>query len=273
MKKLILLSFLLVATLLVHAQRGGGNIEAKIQKQVDRMTEQLNLSPEQQTQIYQLYIDRQENRKAGGKRGRDLSQAEREVLKTERAAAKTAFDNNIAAVLTPAQYETFQNLPKGQGQKAGKGKGGQGQRGIGEKGKVKKDQAQNIKNVNKGKAQNKRGNIQKFTPEQRAQRQADRLNTQLNLDDNQRAAVYDLYLNKGTVAKRADWKSLSKEERTALREKRKNDKADFEASMVNILSPAQYETYQGLAKKGKKSKGKQGLKGKKGKKAVKIIEE
>ncbi len=265
MKKLILLSFLLVAALLVHAQRGGGNIEAKIQKQVDRMTEQLNLSPDQQTQIYQLYIDRQQNRKASGKRGRDLSQEERDVLKAERAAAKTAFDNNIAAVLTPAQYETFQNLPKGQGKR------GQGKKGLGGKGKVKKDKAQNIKNVNKGQTQNNRVNRQKFTPEQRAQRQADRLKTQLNLDDNQRAAIYDLYLNKGTVEKRTDWKSLSKEERTALKEKRQQDKADFDANMVSILSPAQYETYQSLAKKAKKTKGTKGLKGKKGKKAV-IIE-
>jgi len=91
------------------------------------------------------------------------------------------------------------------------------------------------------------------------------------LDDNQRAAIYDLYLNKGTVEKRTDWKSLSKEERTALKEKRQQDKADFDANMVSILSPAQYETYQSLAKKAKKTKGTKGLKGKKGKKAV-IIE-
>ena len=247
MKKLILLSFLLVATLIVHAQKGGGNIEARVQKQVDRLTEQLNLSPDQQTQMYQLFFDRQQNRTAGGKNMKDLSQEERAVIREERKAAKAAFDNQVATILTPAQLETYQNTSKGQ-------RGEKGQKGTKGQGKINK------------------GARQKATPAERAQRQTDRLTEQLGLDANQQAAVYDLIVNKAaTNQKGADWKSLSPEARVALRESKKKDKEAYNAQLAEILTPAQLEIYENSAQKNK-GKVKKGQ-GKKGKKKVKLIEE
>jgi len=249
MKKLILLSFLLVATILVHAQRGGGTPEARAQKQVDRLTEQLNLSADQQTQMYQLFIDRQQNRKAGGKRGQDISQEQREAMKVERKAAKAAFDNNVAAILTPAQLETFQNLPKegrGQGKKGQAQKGEEGKRGQGKKGKSKKF----------------KGNRNSATPAERAQKQTDRLTEELALDVNQQAAVYDLILNRATANEGGrNWKKLSKEERKALRGTKQQDKATYESQLANILTPAQFEAYQNMPKKkGIKGKNKSSIK-------------
>lgn len=254
MKKLILLSFLLVATLLVHAQRGGGNPEARAQKQVDRLTESLNLSADQQAQMHQLFIDRQQNRKAGGKKMKDISQEERAALRADRQAAKAAFDNQVAAILTPAQLETYQNLPKkgrGQGEKAGKGKRGQGQNA----GQGKRGQA------SKGKGKKNKANRQNATPAERAQRQTDRLTEALGLDANQQAAVYDLIATRAANnQKGADWKSLSKEERKALKGTKKADKAAYEAQLANILTPAQFEAYQNMPKKKSGKKGKRNRK-------------
>ncbi len=254
MKKLILLSFLLVATLLVHAQRGGGNPEARAQKQVDRLTEQLNLSADQQSQLYDLFIDRHQNRKADGEKMKDLDQAERDAVKAERKTAKAAFDNSVAAILTPAQLETYQNLPKGrkgQGEKVEKGERGAHKRGQVQKGQGKKN----------------KGNRQKAAPAERAQKQTERLTEQLALDANQQAAVYDLILNRATANQKGnDWKSLSKEERKALKGSKKEDKAAYEAQLATILTPAQLETYQNLPKGKKGKKGKRGKKGKKNKK-------
>lgn len=268
MKKLILFSLLMVATLFVHAQRGGANLEARVQKQVDRLTEQLNLSGDQQTQIYDLFMERQQNRKAGGERNRDLSQEQRAALKAERETAKVAFDNQVATILTPAQFETFQNLPtagKGKGQNAKKGGKGKGKNvGQGKRGQANKGQA------NKGQGKKNGANRQKATPEERAQKQTDRLTEQLGLDANQQTAVYDLIASRAaTNQKGADLKSLSKEERTALRANKKEEKAAYEAQLANILTPAQLETYQNLPKE---KKGKKGKKVKKGKKNNKIKE-
>jgi len=211
MKKLILVSFLLVATLVVQAQRGGGNPEARAQKQVERLTEQLNLSADQQTQLYDLFLDRTQNRKANGKRMRDLSQEERDALKADRKAAKADFDNQIGAILTPEQFETFQNLPKGRRGK-GKGKGAEGKRGGKGKGKANKGErgGQGRYGGRGGKAKGKgtKADRQKATPTERAQKQTDRLTEQLGLDADQQAAVYDLHLNRANNRKGQDWKNL-----------------------------------------------------------------
>ena len=252
MKKLILLSFLLAATLIVNAQRGEGVTEARTQKHVEHLTEQLNLSEGQQAQLYDLFIARHQNRKTGGKKMRKLDQAEREAVKAERKAAKAEFDNQLASILTPAQLETFNNLPKGRrgevGPKAGKGKRGKGKKGKAQKGKGKKNKA----------------NRSKATPEERAQKQTDRLTEKLALDANQQEAVYDLILNRATNnQKGTDWKALSKEERAALKGSKKKDKEAYEAELANILTPAQFETYQNLPKTKKGKKGKRGKKNKK----------
>ena len=41
-----------------------------------------------------------------------MSEEERQLMKENRKKDKTAFDAAIAQILTPAQLEQFQNLPK-----------------------------------------------------------------------------------------------------------------------------------------------------------------
>lgn len=234
MKKLILLSLLLVTAIFVNAQRPGGNPEARAQKKVDHLTEQLGLSVDQQAEIKEILISQPKNQKVNGKKRSELSQEEREVLKAERKANKTAIDNQIAAVLTPEQNELYQNLAKeGKGgQKANKGKKGKGKKG-------------------------KKGNKGKATPEEKAQRKVDKLTEQLGLDEAQQADVAALLAKQTPKVKGQEVKDLSKEKRAALRAERKADKAAYEAELATILAAEQLETYQNLPKpERKKKKGK-----------------
>lgn len=236
MKKLMLLSLLLLTTIFVNAQRGqrgGGNPEARVEKQVERLTTELDLSTEQQTQLKAIFIEQHQNRKAGGKKMQDLSQAEKEAMKAERKAAKAATDAKIAAVLTPTQLATFQNMAKER----------KGRRGA------------------KGEAKGKRrGNKEKVTPEVRAQKRTDKLTEQLGLDANQQTAIYNLFLNQPSKPKKGNRKELSAEEKEVLKADRKENKAAFNAALAQILTPAQLETFQNLSKE---KKGKKKGKGKK----------
>lgn len=224
----MLLSLLLLTTIFVNAQRGqrgGGNPEARIQKQVDRLTTELDLSTEQQAQLKEIFIEQHQSRKAGGKRMQDLSQEEKEAMKAERKAAKAEMEAKIADVLTPAQLATFQSMAK------------------------ERSKNRRSRGYAKGK---RRGDKKKATSEERAQNRADRLTEELGLDANQQAAVYNLMLSKQPSGKRGEWKELSEEEKELLKENRKKEKAAFEAELAKILTPTQFETYQKLPKKRKK---------------------
>jgi len=239
MKKLVLLSFLLLATIFVNAQRRGGNPAANLEKRVANLATQLNLSVEQQAQLKAIFVEQQQNRKAG----RDLAKAEKEALRAARKEARAATDAKIAAILTPTQLETFNSLAEEKKANRGQRGGAKGDRGRG-KGKVKAEKRE------------------KATPEIRAQKRTDKLTETLGLDANQQTAVYNLVLNQVPAAKveKGEWSQLSKEERQFYKENRQKEKAAFEAKMAQILTPAQLEQYQNLPKreKGKKKgKGKQ----------------
>jgi len=242
MKKLMLLSFLLLATIFVNAQRRGGNPEASVEKRVANLATELNLSAEQQTQLKAIFVEQQQNRKAGGKKTRDLSQTEREAFRAERKEAKAATDAKIANVLTPAQLETFNSLAAEK--KANRGQRG-GVKGEGGRGKGK----------GKGKAENR----EKATPEMRAQKRTDKLTETLGLDANQQTAVYNLFLNQAPKEKikKGERGQLSEAEKQLRKENRQQDKADFDAKLAQILTPAQLEQFKNLPKKEKgKKKGK-----------------
>lgn len=237
MKKLMLLSFLMMAAIFVNAQRGGGNPEERAQKKVTHLTEALDLSTDQQAELKEVFIEQAENRKAGGKKMRDLSKEEKDALKAERKAAKAATDAKIAAILTPDQQAAFEKLEEERKGDRGPRPNAKGKKG--EKGKKgKKDQG---------------------TLEERTQKKTDRLGEKLGLDADQKTAVYDLFLQNAPTTNRKGIRDLSEEERTALRAEGKAKRAAMEEELAKILTPEQLTTYQGLKKKGKKSK-----KGKKG---------
>jgi len=241
MKKLVVLSFLLMATILVNAQRRGGNPEMRMEKKVAHLTTELNLSTEQQADLKEIFVEQQQSRKAGGKKMRDLEETERAAFRAERKEARAAIDAKIANILTPAQLETFNKLEAEK-------KANRGQRG-GTKGDSRR-----------GKGQGKAGNREKATPEMRAQKRTYKLAETLDLDSNQQTAVYNLFLKQKPRGEKVDWRNLSKEEKQLLKENRKKDKAAFKAELAQILTPAQLEQFQNLPKK-ERGKGK-----KKGKK-------
>lgn len=90
-------------------KRGGlKSQEEKVQQKVTKLTEELNLTPTQQTQIGTLITEQQANR-PDYKTAKDKSPAAKEARK----AAKAAFDEKMKGILSAEQYETFQSLESG----------------------------------------------------------------------------------------------------------------------------------------------------------------
>jgi len=238
MKKLLLLSIMLFSVLFANAQNQKATPEEMAQKRVNKLTEQLNLSSSQQTDIYDLYLNQILNRKAKGKKHSTMTKEDRMAFKADRKAAIADFENEMAVILSPEQLETYKSL-KTQKNRRNKGKI---RNTKGKKGKVHKSKVKSNK-----------------SPEERAQKKVDKLTEKLALNASQQERVYTLLLNRTTKVKGQNKKELSKEERAILKENRKQDKANFDAEMANILSPEQLDIYENMKaenKGKKKSKGK-----------------
>jgi Spy/CpxP family protein refolding chaperone len=97
------------------------------------MTEDLNLSTEQQKQMTELFNSQKEDRKANGKPMKDMSEEEKVQYKAERKAERAAFDAKVEAILTPEQLVIYQ-------QKKGEYKSEKkADKGAKQKGKASKD--------------------------------------------------------------------------------------------------------------------------------------
>ena len=226
MKKLMLLSLLTLVSIFIYAQRGGGDPEARIQKRVDRLTEKLNLSEAQQVKVSNLLTSEHEARVNTGKKRGDLTDAEKEVMKEKRQAAKAEFDGQMAAILTPEQNELYKNLPKGKGKKGGK-------RGKGKKVNSKKSSAE------------------------RSEARLTRLTEQLSLSAEQQVAMKDLMASQkeSHQAFRKNQRNSSEIDREAMKVERKAAQATYQAELEKILTPSQMATYKEL-KAERKEKGK-----------------
>lgn len=211
----MVLSFLLMTTILVQAQRGG---EQRIHKKVNHLAEALELTTEQQIAVKDVLFEQQENRKAPSKKMRDMSEEERATWKAERKAEKAAVEAKITNILTPEQQVIYEDLKKERKEKWAK-------RGKGKKGKRSK-----------------------ATLEERTQKKTDRLSEKLDLDATQQTAVYDLLLNNAPDKKGKNFRELSEEERAARKAEFKEKKAFIEAELAKILTPAQLELYQSMEK-------------------------
>ncbi len=107
MKNVMMMGLLLLGTT-SYAQRGGGGVtpEKRAERQTKMMAEKLDLSADQQKQIYALQLARtqkmQEMREA-----RDESREARDQMKS----ANDEFQKNMGTILTPDQkvnYEAMQ---------------------------------------------------------------------------------------------------------------------------------------------------------------------
>lgn len=223
---------IMVVSVFAFAQRGNGNSEVKMQKTMDRMTEQLDLSADQQAEVKELLTAQQSNRKSLGKKGADMTEADKAAHKEARKAQRDDFETKLSAILTPAQQETYKTMSKGKGKK-GKGKG------------------------------NKKGG-QKSAAE-KAQKKVAKMTEELNLTPTQQAEMTELMATRPTGNKKDKeaMKAMSEEDRAAMKAAHKAEKEAFGAKMEAILTPEQLATYKEMEAehKGKKKAKKQDKKG------------
>jgi len=106
MKKILIIAVLVGATFVqAQAQRRGNqevNPEQFAEKMTERMAENLNLTEEQKVQVHALHLKEAQKRKASWEERR----AARETMKAEREA----FQEKMAAVLTPEQKEAWESM-------------------------------------------------------------------------------------------------------------------------------------------------------------------
>jgi protein CpxP len=212
MKNLMIFALLLLTATFVFAQDGNIDATKRIQKKIDRMTEKLNLSAEQQEQFKALYTEQQEARLATKKDKSEMTEEEKAQSKVERKAARKYFDTKLNGILTAEQQEIY---------KAGK-----------QKSKAKGKQHKKGKNK---------------SPEQKAERKVAKLTAQLNLNDSQQQQMMDLILDRAAqknATGQAKKEATSKEDHEALKAERKVEKANHQAKFEAILTAEQLAIYK-----------------------------
>ena len=218
-----------------HASQGKKNATERIQNKVDKLTEELSLTPVQQTQVKELLTTQQAERPNKKETKGELTKEEKEAKKAAWKATKTANDAKMKAILNADQYTTYQaNKPA---------KGGKGP----------------IDGKGQGKGQN--NDKGKFI-----ENRVDQLSEKLNLSETQEEQVTSI-LTKHQEARKGK-RDLSEEAKGARSAARKEAKSQLDAEMKAVLTDTQYTTYI------KESIGKSKGKGKrKGIKRSKKIEE
>ena len=102
---------------------------------------------------------------------------------------------------------------------------------------------------------------QDHSPEAKATARVNKLDKKLNLTEEQKTQIHELFVAQ-TQNERVEGtkiRSMSKEERTAFIEARKSQRAEFDQQLSTILSPEQFDKLQASKKDGqgaKKGKGK-----------------
>jgi Spy/CpxP family protein refolding chaperone len=91
-------------------QRGGNGPEARIEQQVKMMTQQLQLSVAQQTQLETLLEAQQEQRREMMRGAQAAGAGRREAMREQMTKLRTESQQQIDAILTPGQRETRAKL-------------------------------------------------------------------------------------------------------------------------------------------------------------------
>ncbi len=214
---LVLVAFLATTT---FAQRKGMTV--KVDAAVERLTNELDLTPEQQVKIKSIYEAKIENK-----------QQRRAETKKEYAAAREDFNQKIEAVLTPEQIEKRNTLKAEHKEK------------IKTIRKERKAEDRVHRNQQKadGRARFGKKRVKKLAGmspemiENRAVKSTEKLDKQVNLTDAQQATVKSAYQNffqkNQAIANDASLDAAAKKEMlTAL-------KADHKATIKSLLTEEQ----------------------------------
>lgn len=88
---------------------------------------------------------------------------------------------------------------------------------------------------------------EKPTPEQRAQKYADKMQLELGIDDTQKQSIYDLRIEKMNKVK--EIREANKGDKEAIKTQAKPVVKEFNLGMKEILNETQFEKYKELRKK------------------------
>lgn len=120
MKKIILAVFLIVSvSSFVQGQtkskREKQTPEQRSQAQIDKLTTELTLNPQQQEQIKPILAEqnaKMEAMRAERMNGKEMSTEERDAFRTKRQDDKKATDAKLQAILTPEQFKKMKEIEK-----------------------------------------------------------------------------------------------------------------------------------------------------------------
>lgn len=133
MRKLMLIAaFAIIGFATSYAQPGGGNRlspEERLKRDVDQLTKELSLTPEQVTKVTPMLKETQDKISESFQKMRESGNMDREQMNAERAKLNTAQDQKLTAVLTADQAKKLADLRKKQEEeRAQRMQGGGGQR-------------------------------------------------------------------------------------------------------------------------------------------------
>lgn len=86
--------------------------EQRAELHVKKMTLDLDLNKSQQEKLEKLYVSRFQNRPAGRKPSREMTSDERFEARSARLDRQIEFRDELKKILTPGQYEKWEELQK-----------------------------------------------------------------------------------------------------------------------------------------------------------------
>ena len=110
--------------------------EQRIQAQLDKLTKELSLNPQQQEQIKPILAEKNAKMDAFraermGSNSKEMTSAEREAFKTKRQEDKKATDDKLKTILTPEQFKKMKEIEKANMEKMREARGNWGGRDNG----------------------------------------------------------------------------------------------------------------------------------------------
>lgn len=207
MKKLLLALVIISCGMMVQAQ--DHSLEAKATARVNKLDNKLNLTAEQKTQIHDLFVAQTKEERVDGQKVSSMSKEERTAFIQARKSQREAFEQQLATILTPEQFDKLQaNKKEGKGGTKGKGK------------EAKRDKASII------------------------QKKADKLTEELQLNPEQKAAVIATLEENFVAKKHKSFKEMTKEDKAAAKKAKGDTKAAIDEQFKTIFTPEQYAAYQ-----------------------------
>ena len=129
---MLIAMFAIIGFATSFAQPGGGNRlspEERLKRDVDQLTKELSLTPEQVTKVTPILKETQDKISESFQKMRESGNMDREQMNAERAKLNTAQDQKLTAVLTADQAKKLADLRKKQEEeRAQRMQGGGGQR-------------------------------------------------------------------------------------------------------------------------------------------------